>query len=65
MHTHTPVATHGDSGQLSRRPWEETVGGRPPAHLQSFSYLGDSVDGGSRLQQQLHDPDMVLLAGDV
>lgn len=35
------------------------------AHIQSFSYLSDSIDGGSCLQQQLHDPDMVLLAGNV
>lgn len=39
--------------------------GEATPHLQSFSYLGDRVDGGSHLQQQLHDPDVVLLAGDV
>lgn len=34
-------------------------------HAYASSYLRDCIDGGARLQQQLHDADVILLAGDV
>lgn len=59
-HAYAYLQAHTTMKNNHVRQW-----GEEQRHAYAVSYLGDGIDGGTRLQQQLHDADVILLAGDV